>query len=61
MLKLARLFVVLTLSIADAPLAWAGKTRNVILVIADGVRLGEDFRAFKPSAAPSLLPVLRSP
>ena len=31
------------------PAAWAGKTRNVILVIADGVRWQEVFTGADPS------------
>jgi hypothetical protein len=49
MLKLARFFVVFALFIAAAAPAWAGKTRNVILVIADGVRWQEVFEGADPT------------
>ena len=44
-----RLFVVLTLLLTAAPLAWAGKTHNVVLVIADGVRWQEVFEGADPT------------
>src|SRR5262245_8348588 len=43
MLKFPTLFAVFALLLAAAPPAWAGKTHNVILVIADGVRWQEVF------------------
>src|SRR5215510_1913001 len=49
MLRLAKLLIIASVLVVTAPLAWAGKTRNVILVIADGVRWQEVFEGADPT------------
>jgi len=49
MTQYARALLVSSILLLVAPLAWAGKTRNVILVISDGVRWQEVFTGADPS------------
>src|SRR5215510_5256462 len=49
MLRLAKLLIIASVLVVTAPLAWAGKTRNVILVITDGVRWQEVFTGADPT------------
>ena len=49
MSRFARVSIVAFAVLFATPLAWAGKTRNVILVIADGVRWQEVFTGADPT------------
>ena len=49
MSRYARVSIVAFVLLLSAPLAWAGKTHNVILVIADGVRWQEVFTGADPT------------
>src|SRR6185295_16057004 len=49
MSRYAKVLIVAAAVLLGAPLAWAGKTRNVILVIADGVRWQEVFTGADPT------------
>jgi hypothetical protein len=49
MSQYARILIVSCLVLFGAPAAWAGKARNVILVVADGVRWQEVFTGADPT------------